>query len=161
MPDYDEKVSPEKEFFFPIVSTLFPIEMKDIINNARASRSVGEVSDKSELVKLTPEIYEEIHNLLKFPSKFKFKWDFNTATAGKAVHLLKAKAVLKKKRNPLQIREVDFKPILLKRLRARRLQVPGGENAFQRRQTRDEHMEDSEANQEREPDEEEKEEAKE
>ena len=135
--------------------------MKDIIHNARASRSVEEVSDKSELEKLTPEIYEEIHNLLKFPSKFKFKWDFNTATVNEAVHLLKAKAVLKKKRNPLQIREVYFKLILLKRLRARRLQVPGGENAFQRRQTREEHMEDFEVNKEREPDEEEKEEAKE
>ena len=68
--------------------------MKDIKNNVSESMSVEEISDKSELVKLTPEIYEEIHNLLGFPGRFKFKWDFNIATTGKAVHLLNAKAVL-------------------------------------------------------------------
>lgn len=68
LPDYPEKVYPEREFFYSVVGTLFPKELLDIVSKARANRSLGETRDKSELIKLTPEVRAEIEKLLKFPS---------------------------------------------------------------------------------------------
>ena len=69
LPEYSEKEYPEKDFFYNILGTLFPKELEEIIKSSRKQRALNENSNKDELIKMTPEIYNEIVGLLSFPSK--------------------------------------------------------------------------------------------
>ena len=69
LPDLSEGELPERTFFYSILGTLFPKELSDIISAARKHRALSENPDKSELIKMTPEMYNEITSLLSHPSK--------------------------------------------------------------------------------------------
>ena len=69
LPDYPESVMPERSFFYTVLSTLFPRETLELVKETIKKRWLNEEQDKNELVKMTPELKEEIEHLLNFPSK--------------------------------------------------------------------------------------------
>ena len=71
LPEWSENSYPERTFFYALVSTLFPQELDQIIKTARKNRALSEDKDKNELIKITPEIFKEINELLSHPSKWK------------------------------------------------------------------------------------------
>ena len=68
IPDLSENEFPEREFFNTILGTLFPKELESIIKTSRKNRALNKINDKSELIKMTPEVYSEIVGLLSYPS---------------------------------------------------------------------------------------------
>ena len=98
LPDYGESELLDREFFFSIVSTLYPNEMQFLIKKIRADRSVEVENDKDEMIEVSQDMKIELDNLLVHPSKFIFDNFCNIATPGKGVFLLKAKAKPHKKR---------------------------------------------------------------
>ena len=69
LPDYNDNVLPDKQFFYPLISTLFPKEVIEIVKEARKKRSLEKQENDDELIKLAPNIKEEIDQLLLHPSK--------------------------------------------------------------------------------------------
>ena len=63
----------ERAHFYTIVETLFPKGLDEIIKKARENRALNQNNDKDELIKMTPEVYQEIKELLSHPSKFSCK----------------------------------------------------------------------------------------
>ena len=59
----------ESEFFYIIFRILFPKELETIIKASRKHWALDKTNDKNELIKMTPEIYNEIVGLIRFPSK--------------------------------------------------------------------------------------------
>ena len=60
MTDYNEDILPEKQFFCPLISTLFPKEVIELVKEARKKRSLSQPENDDELIMLTPHIKEEI-----------------------------------------------------------------------------------------------------
>ena len=71
LPDYSKNSLPDKQFFYPVISTLFPKEVGDLVKEARKKRSIMQPSNNDELVAVSSEIKKEIESLLLHPSKFK------------------------------------------------------------------------------------------
>ena len=73
LPDLSEGSYPERAHFYTIVATLFPKGLDEIIKKARENRALNQNNDKDELIKMTPEVYQEIKELLSHSSKFSCK----------------------------------------------------------------------------------------
>ena len=71
LPDYPSSIIPDRAYFYSVLSTLFPREVHALVVKARSNRSVGEISDKGQLVKITPEIHNDILQLLNLPSNLR------------------------------------------------------------------------------------------
>ena len=70
MPDYPEGVSPEKLFFCPVLSTIYPDWTKNLVEEWRKKRSVAQSIDRQEIVEIIPDILKEINKLLLYPSNY-------------------------------------------------------------------------------------------
>ena len=68
MPDLKENELPERQFFYGVLSTLYPDEMKSIIKAARKHRSISQSQNNDEKVELTDEIKNEIDEIFNQPS---------------------------------------------------------------------------------------------
>ena len=68
MPDIKENELQERKFFFSILSTIYPDEIKAMIKDARKPRAVTQTQTKQEKIKLTKEIMEEILKIQNQPS---------------------------------------------------------------------------------------------
>ena len=64
IPDYPHKVLPENFFFYSILITLYPYNTENLIKSWKTTRAVTEHQDQIEKVDATPQILEEINNLL-------------------------------------------------------------------------------------------------
>ena len=69
IPDYPDKVLPERFFFYSILATLFPNNTKGLIKTWRMKRAVTENQDQQEMIEAVPQVLEEINSLLLHPSK--------------------------------------------------------------------------------------------
>ena len=69
LPDLSEGSFPERAHFYTIVATLFPKGLDEIIKKARENKALNQNNDKDELIKMTPEVYQEIKELLSHPRK--------------------------------------------------------------------------------------------
>lgn len=65
-PDLEEEQLPDRDFLVAIISTLSPDETKTLVAEARAQRSVQKDQDESNLVKIVPDIKEEIMSAMCF-----------------------------------------------------------------------------------------------
>ena len=69
LPDYNDNVLPDKQFFYPLISTLCSKEVIELVKEARKKRSLEKQENNDEIIKLAPNIKEEIDQLLLHPSK--------------------------------------------------------------------------------------------
>ena len=58
--DMKENEVPERRFFFSILSTIYPDEIKAMIKDARKHRAIAQTQTNQEKIELTKEIMEEI-----------------------------------------------------------------------------------------------------
>ena len=65
-PDLEDGQYPERKFLIAIISTLNPDATKHLVAEARAKRSIQKEQEDSNLVKLTPELEDEIMNSVRF-----------------------------------------------------------------------------------------------
>jgi hypothetical protein len=68
-PDYTDSQLPERDFFYNVLSTLFPDKMKDLIAAARSNRASSNDPDKDELIEIDPVLKDNIISILSMPSK--------------------------------------------------------------------------------------------
>ena len=68
MPDLKENELPERQFFYRVLSTLYPDEMKSIVKAARKHRSISQVQNNDEKAELTDEIINEVDEIFNQPS---------------------------------------------------------------------------------------------
>ena len=69
MPDYGEDQLPEKEFFYCICTTLYPVEFSELIQVSYKARQQNNKTDESNMIELTKEMKEEIDKILCYKSK--------------------------------------------------------------------------------------------
>ena len=69
IPDYGDKLLPDKEFFHKLIWTLYPAEMYDIISQAHKNRGVEQADNDGELVEICEAIAKEIEDVVLLPSK--------------------------------------------------------------------------------------------
>ena len=69
IPDYPDKVIPEKFFFYSILATFYPYNTENLIKSWRTASAAIERQGQIEKVEATPQILEEINNLLLHSSK--------------------------------------------------------------------------------------------
>ena len=69
IPDLQENELPEEKYWHQVISTLYPKEMFQLIEEAHINRGIINASAKDEMVELTPEIEKEISNIVSMPSK--------------------------------------------------------------------------------------------
>ena len=69
LPDYNDSTYPEKQFFYPLISTLFPTEVADLVKEARKRRSIEQETNEAVMVEVCEEMKKEIEDLLVHPSK--------------------------------------------------------------------------------------------
>ena len=69
LPDYNDSTYPENQFFYPLISTLFPTEVADLVKEARKRRSIEQETNEAVMVEVCEEIKKEIGDLLVHPSK--------------------------------------------------------------------------------------------
>ena len=144
MPDYESNQVTEKEFFFGVLSTVYPKETRDMVEAAYKARNTHYKKENDKMVELTPEVKKAIDSILSYKSKQVCLILF-VATSGKALSLLKVKVSGKRKMNerfkfPVNLREFADPP----RRIFRRI-VPGTDNQIiSLRRNRDQHMIDKE-----------------
>ena len=68
MPDIKENELPERRFFIRILSTIYPDEIKAMIEDARKHRAIAQTQTNQEKIELTKEIMEEILEIQNQPS---------------------------------------------------------------------------------------------
>lgn len=64
MPDYSEKELPEKEFFFGVLATLYPVESRKIIDAAYKARNTHYQKNQADLIELTKEAKDELESVV-------------------------------------------------------------------------------------------------
>ena len=55
---------PERRYFFGVLATLYPDQLKKLIDDANSKRSAAQVQADSELIEITPEIKAAIDSVL-------------------------------------------------------------------------------------------------
>ena len=95
IPDYNKGELQEKEFFFGVLSTLYPKEVIDIVDAAFKARKTHYSKDNDDMIALTPDLNGEIDSILTYKS-MPFKCWLNVATNWRAINLLKVKTLSKK-----------------------------------------------------------------
>ena len=70
IPDYKVGQYPEKDFFFGILSTLYPHQIEDLLNSAYKARKIHYNRHETELIELTPDIRQAIKSAIVYDSKF-------------------------------------------------------------------------------------------
>lgn len=108
-PDYSEHDIPERDYLWTIISSIMPQETKSLIQEARAARGVQK-KEEQELVRITPQLKEEIFNIVAQKSKQVFLIVV-LATKGNATFMLKQSAVLKKRRKQAKTYQADYESL--------------------------------------------------
>lgn len=76
-PSYGEQELPERGYLWMVISSVMPEETKELIQEARRNRGVRAKEDK-DLVKITPELKEEIFSVIAQKRKFKLdEWTYS------------------------------------------------------------------------------------
>lgn len=123
-PDLKEHEFPEREFMYNIVNTLYPYELSKVVAKAYDYREVDERLYQEEMIELTPEMKQQIDDIIYNKSTF-FKngpvamlfslLDFPLnciliATPGNIFPFLKVGAKLKKRVKEPLVFPVDVAP---------------------------------------------------
>ena len=69
MPDFKEREYTEKKYWNQALCILYSAEMYDLISESLKKRGINDMSNKNEMIELTPKIADEINNLVIMPSK--------------------------------------------------------------------------------------------
>ena len=72
LPDLTDSQLPEKEFFFGILNTLMPDEMRTLLADATKSRAPQNSEDHGDLIELNQEFAEKVDLLFSMKSKEKY-----------------------------------------------------------------------------------------
>ena len=141
MPDYVPGELPERDFFFNVLSTLYPKEVQLLVEASYKARQLHFKKMEDEMIELTPEIKKLIESTVTYKSKY-FHSHRLLATAGRVLWMLK-----KKSPGIRKLKERIAFPANLARfvenpnLKVRRLSGQSNLDHFIRRQARDEIME--------------------
>ena len=99
MPDSYLEKTPERTFFFAILSTLYPDKLQSLINDAISHRSAIQAEADDDLIEVTLEIKEAIDNILVGKGNdLVLLWITALVTRGRAFQLLKKEANLEKRK---------------------------------------------------------------
>ena len=71
LPDLTDSQLPVKEFFFGILNTLIPDEMRNLLADATKSRAPQNSEDHGDLIELNQEFAEKVDLLFSMKSKEK------------------------------------------------------------------------------------------
>ena len=71
LPDLKDSQLPEKEFFFGVLNTLMPDEMRMLLADATKSRAPQNSEDNGDLIELNQEFVEKVDLLFSMKSKEK------------------------------------------------------------------------------------------
>ena len=111
MPDYSQKMQPDKDYLHIILSTLYPEQTYDMIDSAFKKRSVDNQTPKDHMIEMTPQILKMINQLVNVPSKC-FLSAAALASHGRAIDLLKVKSKFWKERAKQKIYKVEIERIM-------------------------------------------------
>ena len=92
MPDYPNNALPDKEYLHKVISTLFPAQVYDLVQEAFKKRSIAKLTPVDEMIEITPSIVNKIENLMLMPSKRNYLIFSFIAIHGRAINLLKRKS---------------------------------------------------------------------
>ena len=67
--DCNDNILPDKQLYYPLIFTLFPKEIIELVKEARKKLSLELQGNDDELIMLAPNIKEENDQLLLHPSK--------------------------------------------------------------------------------------------
>ena len=72
---------PERSFFFGVLATVYPDEIKEMVAQSRRLRSHKHAEANDEMIELTDDIKQEIDEILNQASKFYYAlgWTANVA----------------------------------------------------------------------------------
>ena len=84
MPDYAPEELPERDFFFNVLSTLYPKEVQLLVEASYKARQLHFKKMKDEMIELTPEIKKLIESTVTYKSKY-FHSHRLLATAGRVL----------------------------------------------------------------------------
>ena len=68
IPDYGDKMIPDKEFFHKLIWTLYPAEMYDFIEQAHKHRRVDKADNDGKFAEVSEKIFQKIENIILLPS---------------------------------------------------------------------------------------------
>ena len=144
MTDYESNQVLKKSCFFGVLSTVYPMEKRDMVEAAYKARNTHYKKEKNEMVELTPEVKKAIDSILSYKSKQNCLILF-VAISVKALSLLKVKVSGKRKMNEKFIFLVDLREFANPPRRIFRRIVPGTDNRMvSLRRNRDQPMIDEE-----------------
>ena len=69
LPEYSGKQYPEHEFFFNILSTIYPKEVENMIEAAYKLRKQHYKKNHDEMIEITDEFKEQIKSVIVYRSK--------------------------------------------------------------------------------------------
>ena len=72
MPEYASKQLPEKEFFFNVLNTLYPVEVEKMVDAAYKARKTHYKRNEDELIELSSEMKQAIQSAIVYKSKMIF-----------------------------------------------------------------------------------------
>jgi hypothetical protein len=106
LPDYEnEDMTPDKEYFFTVMSSLRYEYTKEIVNGALVARNSAQEKAAEDLIAIHKDFYNDIENSQWVSSKFAWVSSCSIEKRGKGVHLLKsgAKLVIKNRKKPRKL----------------------------------------------------------
>ena len=68
MPDYPDKQLPERDFFFGVLSTLYPKETEYLIKAAYKARKIHYKKNEDKMIEVTPDVKAAIDSIFSYKS---------------------------------------------------------------------------------------------
>ena len=72
LPEYAYKQLPEKEFFFNVLNTLYPVKAEKMVGAAYKTRRIHYKRNEDELIELSSEMKQAIQSTIVYKSKMVF-----------------------------------------------------------------------------------------
>ena len=72
MPENASKQLPEKEFFFNVLNTLYPVDVEKMVDAAYKAKKTHYKRNEDELIELSSEMKQAIQSVIVYKSKMIF-----------------------------------------------------------------------------------------
>ena len=142
MPDYAAGQQTEREFFFNILSTIYPKEFSELIQVAYKGRKLNNWKDEDNMIVIKKEMKDKIDAVLNYKSKYVFNL-YILVSPGKEFSLLKKKETVRKILKERMIYTADLSIFANQSsLSVRRLIPTSWQEHIHSRRARDKIMED-------------------
>ena len=66
MPDYPDKQLPERDFFFGVLSTLYPKETEDFVKAAYKARKIYYKKNEDNMIGVIPDVKAAIYSIIRY-----------------------------------------------------------------------------------------------